>query len=268
MAVDLLAVNHNVLPKLTRFLETLNSDYEDGVWNLYVADNGSTDGSVEFLKDNQDKYRIKQLVLNKNIGYSLACNDLSARSSSEFLCLLNTDTWFTTAQVKAVEESFELSPHVGVIGPKQMDENKVIRHGGIFDTGNSNMAHRGWSKTDPSDVMLKDRLECQTVSGSIYFVRRKVWDEMTRCPVFQEMFPGCPGAFLPTPHFFEETFFSRHAAHHGYKIVYDGRMPAFGHSWRASNPTDNERLVRLFNVSRDIYIKACAKHNIRNEFTR
>jgi GT2 family glycosyltransferase len=264
LTVDLLVVNYSTRHLLQRLLDTLHSDLEKGVWKLYLADNDSTDDSHEWIKNNAEKYQLEEVIFNKNIGYSAAINDLAHRSNSELLCAVNADTWFTTRHVKQAARSFKLLPYAGVIGVKQMDEQKHIRHGGIFWDKKSNPIHRGWNQHDPEDKLYKDITRCWTVSGSIYYVRRETWNSITNYKPYRRLFPDVKGAFLPTPHFFEETFCSQMAHHLGYDVVYDGSVETAGHTWHASSEV-GAASRDYFNTSRQIYMQACDQLGIEHE---
>lgn len=268
MSVDLVIVNYNTQTLLKRLLDTLCSSNTD-CFKLYIADNGSSDGSGDFLTDYRDLYKPEAIVLNDNIGYSRAVNHLASLGSGPYIGVLNADVWLDGKAVQAIKHSFEAHPEQAIMGPKQMDENHIIRFGGIFwGKGPHKLVHRGWNELDYSDVLYHDRVECATVSGSAYFVRRSVWDEMAHCPDFKRSCPEAEGAFLVTKHYFEETYLSMHAAHHGHKIFYDGTVPTIGHTWNASTPGENRgKLTNYMVESREIYKKACAEHGIRNEFT-
>lgn len=267
--IDLLVVNYNTKEKLQRFVDTLNSDYEPDVWRLYIQDNGSTDGSRDLLTELfADRLNnIEGIRLENNVGYARAINNLANASHNEILCAVNADTWFTTNHVKEVAASFEAPHHANaaVIGVKQKDESGAIRHGGIFWGGvYVQPHHRGWGEGDGHDFKYKDDVPCWTVSGSIYYMRRSVWNELRDCPAYQSIAPGA-GAFLPTPHFFEETFFSVHAQKHGYEVWYDGTIETAGHTWHASSNV-GEASRKWFEESRNLYITACDVCGIPHEY--
>lgn len=265
MTIDLLVINYKTQPYMKRLLDVLNYDYKPGVWKLYVADNGSDDGSYEWLVENQEKYHIEMVKPNKNIGYSAAVNDLAKWSDSEILSAINSDTWFTTAEMKYVQSTFDDYPEQAVMGPKQMDEQSFITHGGIVGV-NTSLTHRGWKQPDPNDQLFKHRDEVPTVSGSLYFVRRSVWDEMEACPIYREICGGnVPGPFLPTPHYYEETWFSYHCRAHGYKVFYDGKH-TMGHSWAGSTGGGTNPILReYFLESQGIFRQACQIHGIEHD---
>lgn len=265
--MDLLLVNYNTKNLVQRFIDHINRDWEPGVWNLHIIDNGSSDGSKEILLDlfkDKDNH-IASYTSGNNIGYSKAINFLAGQTNNEYLCAVNADTWFSTEHVKAVMQTFSRTPRAGVIGVKQMDENAKIRHGGIFYDGKTHPVHRGWDEPDPYDAKYKDLVQCWTVSGSIYYMRRLTWDELAQNSDFSKFDSDSKGAFLPTPHFFEETFFSVHAQKRGWEVWYDGTAPTAGHTWHASSEI-GEASRKFFETSRDMYIDACLTHNIPNEF--
>ena len=270
MKADLLIINYNTKDLLKRLLDTLHSDYEPDVWNLYIQDNGSTDGSVEFLRNTNTQYDIKHISYSKNVGYSRAINSLGTITDSEVLVAVNADTWFTTNHVKQALKTFEDNPNQAVLGVKQLDEKKHIRHGGIFwdGLGSKPPFHRGWNLWDPYDNHHKDRIQCWTVSGSIYYMRRTVWDEVGSYLRDKGVIESNEtGSWLSTPHYYEETFFSQVVQHLGYEVWYDGAVETAGHSWHASSPVGGEA-DQKFHQSQKMYVEACEKLGIAHEIRK
>jgi GT2 family glycosyltransferase len=205
--IDLCVVSYNTKPLLKRFLNTLyKGDHSTKIYDLLIADNGSTDGSAQWLDANKkllsDTYAI---MLNENIGYSAACNQLAAMGTGDIIGLLNADVWLTVQDVRSIQKSFDDHPEQAIMGPKQRDENGYVRHGGIIGT-NTKPQHRGWNDYDPKDLKYRDRIECVSISGSAYFIRREVWEALTECSVYKEAVMKqnneVTGAFLPTPHYY------------------------------------------------------------------
>ena len=90
---------------------------------------------------------------------------------------------------------------------------------------------------------------------------------MTGDREYQSMYPGVLGAFLPTPHYYEETWCSYFARHRGYNVVYDGSV-SIGHSWHASSPKPGEGYSEAdskFKVSQEIFRKACDQLGIERD---
>ena len=266
--IDLCIVNHNSAPLLKRFLDTLHSDISEveKVWKLHITDNHSTDDFIDMMRVESYKYDIDNLYLRQNIGYSAACNEMASRSDSDIVALLNGDVWMSSKDCFEIQNIFDNNPDIHILGPKQRDENGLITHAGIVGT-NTAPKHRGWREHDPNDVLYKDRVECVTVSGSAYFVRREVWNAMTSNEDYNKICPGAIGAFLPTPHYYEETWCSYFARHLGYNVIYDGSV-SIGHSWHASTPRPGEGISEVdkyFPISREIFRKACDYFGIERD---
>lgn len=262
--IDLCIVNYNSTKELKRFLDTLHSDLDgpNGAlvknWNLYITDNNSTDDFIPWIRDNEDKYFINRTYLRQNIGYSAATNMMASKSGGEIIAVLNADVWMSSHDCLKIENIFNENPDIHILGPKQRDEHGRITHAGIVGT-NTAPKHRAWRELDTADQLYRDRVECVTVSGSAYFIRREVWNALTYNARYREMYPNAIGAFLPTPHYYEETWCSYFARHLGYNVVYDGSV-SIGHSWHASSPKPGEGYSHAdaqFPISREIFRKAC-----------
>lgn len=260
--IDLCVVNYNTRPLLQRFLNTLHSDHDPGVWNLYLADNGSPDDSCEWILKNISNYHYTDFLKNENIGYSAAINKLASLGSGDIIAILNADVWMTTKDVAAMSSFFDKNTDVHISGPKQRDEDGYITHAGILGV-NKKPIMRGWKEYDPTDIKYRDQVECVTVSGSAYFIRRDVWEAMTYNPDYCALVPNPVGAFLPTPHYYEETWCSYFARHLGYNIVYNGEV-SIGHSWHKSSPLGGEA-DRKFKVSQKMFREACDAFGIERD---
>lgn len=267
--IDLLVVSHQTRDLLLRLVNTLHADYLPDVFRLYITDNGSTDGTKELLQQlhADTPVGLKGAWMNGNVGYAAACNYMASQTSSDILGLLNADVWLTTGDVAAVQQIFDNDPSVSILGPKQRNEEGFITHAGIVGT-NERPQHRGWKQRDTDDHAYRDQVECVTVSGAAYFIRRSVWDELDQCPTYRESlktigFEESPGAFLPTQHYYEETWASYHARAHGHRVVYDGRV-SIGHTWHASSPVGGEA-DQLMKSSKRVFQTFCAHHGIAHD---
>lgn len=270
--IDLCVVNYNSSDKLERMVETLHSDASRYCqpWRLYIADNGSVDDTWKLMDSwcldhptwNGKEYSISAALKNENIGYANACNQLAAYGTSPIIALLNADVWMTTDDVLAIERAFIGNPDMAIMGPKQLNEESYITHAGIMGTL-ALPRHRGWKAHDPEDILFKDQEECVTVAGSAYFIRREVWETLTICPIYRGLYPEAEGAFLPTPHYYEETWCSYHAHAHGFKIFYDGRT-TIGHSWHGSAPVGAGR-DHYWQVSQAMFRQMCDAHSIDHD---
>jgi glycosyltransferase involved in cell wall biosynthesis len=262
MSIDLCVVSHNNIKELPRQVEKLLEDgYQYKDWHYFLADNGSTDGTAEWIDKNFDD-SFGTIEFNENIGYAAAANQLAAKGTSEIIGILNADVWLTYNDVRKIQDAFNADASISILGPKQRNEDGCITHAGIEGT-NTKCRPRAWKIWDPQDEYFRTQEDMVSVSGSAYFIRRNVWNILTKCPIYREMHPHAEGAFLPTPHYYEETWCSYHARAHGFRVVYDGSI-SIGHSWHASHelhsPQDD-----LFPISQKMFREICEHHGIEHD---
>lgn len=266
--IDLCVVHHNTTSMIQRMLDELHLglNEQEKQWKLYITDNDSSDNFIEFIRNCGHNYNIQNLFLRKNIGYSTACNYMASKTDSEIIGLLNGDVWMSNSDVNKIQKIFDENPEIHILGPKQRDEYGRITHAGITGT-NSAPVMRGWMVLDRDDLLFKDRVSCVTISGSAYFIRREVWNVLASNPDYKKIHPNSQGAFLPTPHYYEETWCSYFARHLGYGVFYDGSV-SIGHSWHASSAKPGEGVSHVdhfFPISREIFRKSCDYFNIERD---
>lgn len=89
-AVAVVVLNHNGRQHLeTCFDSLLAMDYPRDRWQLWVIDNGSVDGSVEWIEARPEARLLKNA---RNLGFSAGCNQgAKAAFDADVLCFLNND---------------------------------------------------------------------------------------------------------------------------------------------------------------------------------
>jgi GT2 family glycosyltransferase len=179
-------------------------------------------------------------------SYAESCNYGASLGSAPYVLLLNADTRRLESQ-QPIVDLFASDPSIGVIGPRQVDDEGRLTAAGIFGT-NTRPEHRLWlAPLDEHDDETRDSRDAVTVAGSVYFARRVVWDEL--------------GGFLETDRmYYEETFCSYAARHAGYRVVYTGSV-TWEHLWDSSGLPTAEK-VTLAARSRQIFRAACAERGI------
>ena len=102
-----------------------------------VVDNGSTDGSVEWLKENE----IPSIFLPENTGFSGAVNVGIKASKTPFVILLNNDTEAKEGYVEALIREIERSPKIFSVSPKMIQ----LYHKELMDDGGDMYSIMGWA---------------------------------------------------------------------------------------------------------------------------
>ena len=115
---SIIVVTYNNL-KLTRCcLDSLHQFTLYPNWELIVVDNGSTDGTQDYLSTLSERFDHVQVILNRhNMGFPQATNQGSEASSGEHLVLLNNDTVVTRGWLTRLLQHFERDPLIGLVGP-------------------------------------------------------------------------------------------------------------------------------------------------------
>ncbi|MFN8455265.1 MAG: glycosyltransferase [Anaerolineae bacterium] len=85
---------------------------------LILVDNGSTDGTLDFLRDYQATHQNVRLIANvENLGFAAGNNQGLAIATGDYLLLLNNDTIVTEGWLARMLSVFERYPEVGLVGP-------------------------------------------------------------------------------------------------------------------------------------------------------
>lgn len=108
-------------------------------FKIIFVDNGSTDGSIAFVKENYPRAEI--VALDKNYGFSVA-NNIAMRKAleagAEYIALLNNDTKVETNWLAEMASVMGSDPCVGICASKmlRMDEPGILDSTGhIFIDG-------------------------------------------------------------------------------------------------------------------------------------
>lgn len=109
-------LNWNGLHLLKEFLPAASKYTISEESDLFVADNGSTDGSVEWVESNMPEVKI--LHFTKNYGFAEGYNKAILRTRYPFTLLLNSDVEVTPGWWQPLLAFLENNPDVGAVQPK------------------------------------------------------------------------------------------------------------------------------------------------------
>ena len=113
--VSVVIINFNGRKYLEQFIPSvLASTYPD--MELIVADNASTDDSLNFLRTHYPAVRI--IELKRNHGYAGGYNEALKEVKSEYYVLLNSDVEVTPDWIEPMIELMEKDRTIGACQPK------------------------------------------------------------------------------------------------------------------------------------------------------
>src|SRR5437763_17215323 len=102
--MSVVVVTWNEIEWIGRCVESVRSGLQPGD-ELIVADNGSTDGTLEVVRSLAPEAKV--LELGENLGFPGGCNAGAAAASGELLVLLNPDTVVAPGFREAIRRPLE-----------------------------------------------------------------------------------------------------------------------------------------------------------------
>ena len=186
MNVSAVVINYNAAHHLVECVRSLRSE---GIKDVVVADNDSTDGSRQALtRDDRDA---RFVPTGGNFGYGGGANRGAdcVSGSAEALLVLNPDTVVQPGAVKALMEVLEADPSIGIVGPRlENPDGSVYPSARTFPSITDSVGHGFLGAVAPSnpwtrrykmlDVASEQARFVDWVSGACFLIRRKTWDEL------------------------------------------------------------------------------------------
>lgn len=123
--LGVIILNWNGRKLLEEFLPGVVRDTVCDEADVVVADNGSTDDSVEWLREHCPE--VKLMVFPENYGFSGGYNRALAGCDYEYIVLLNSDVETTPGWWRPMLEFMEQNKDVGAVQPKiRSQKNKEL----------------------------------------------------------------------------------------------------------------------------------------------
>ena len=117
MKIAIAILNWNGVALLERYLPSVVNYSQDA--EIYVIDNASTDGSVDFVKKEYPKVGIVQNTSNG--GFAKGYNEGLKSIEADVYCLLNSDVEVSENWLKPIRDLFETNKKAAIVQPKILD---------------------------------------------------------------------------------------------------------------------------------------------------
>ncbi len=243
MHASVIVVSYNSRGYLDGCLDSLITQLDPDD-ELIVVDNGSTDGSAEFVAAQYPQVR---LLRSENVGYAGGNNRGAEIARGDYLVFLNPDTIVMPGALSALVAPLRTNPRdaLSTACIVFMDRPEVI------NTCGNTMHYTGLTYCRGAGRPVGDYaqpVEVDAVSGAAFAIRRQVFEELGG---FDERF------FM----YVEDTDLSLRARLAGYRCLY---VPAavIKHDYRpAYSPNKafylerNRHLMLLKNLTRATYLR-------------
>lgn len=175
--IAVVILNWNGVKLLEQFLPSVISFSNEAM--IYVADNASTDTSIQFVKDNYPT--IKIIKNDGNYGFANGYNIALQQVEEDYYCLLNSDVEVTENWLTPILSIFESESDIAIIQPKILDfKNKEYFEyagaaGGFIDKyGYPFCRGRIFETIEKDNHQYDDEKEIFWASGACFFIRKDV----------------------------------------------------------------------------------------------
>ena len=180
--IAIVILNYNGRRYLEQFLPFVTANTCPG-GEVIIADNASTDDSLDFLKERYPGLRV--IVLDRNYGFAGGYNMALQQVHTDYYVLLNSDVEVTPGWMEPIVKLMESDSTIGACQPKM----RMYAQRELFEYAG---AAGGWldylgypfARGRIFDVCEEDRGQYDDAtpvfwaSGAALFVRAKVWREL------------------------------------------------------------------------------------------
>lgn len=235
MTTAVVILNWNGREMLERFLPSVTA-HTTGDAEVIIADNGSTDDSLDFLHAHYPQLRI--IELDKNYGFAGGYNRALEQVEADYYVLLNDDVEVTPNWTEPVIAHMEQHPNTAICQPKLLMYNQRDTFeyaggaGGFIDKyGYPFCRGRMFTTLEQDRGQYDDPCPIFWASGAAMFVRSSVW----------EILGGLDDDFFAH---MEEIDFCWRAKNAGYEVEYCPQSVVY-HVGGGTLPKSNPRKTYL-----------------------
>ena len=183
MKTAVVILNWNTRDYLRKFLPGLINSTEGLDAEVIVADNASTDGSLEMLA--AEFPDVRRISLDRNYGFTGGYNRALAQVEADYYVLINSDIEVPQGWLKPLTDWMDTHPHCGACGPKLLSYDHRDRFeyagaaGGLLDRyGYPFCRGRILQKVEKDEGQYDTPEDVFWVSGACLLVRSKLWKKL------------------------------------------------------------------------------------------
>lgn len=235
MTTAVVILNWNGKKMLERFLPSVTT-HTQGDAEVIIADNGSTDDSLDFVRAQYPGLRI--IELDKNYGFAGGYNRALQQVQADYYVLLNDDVEVTPGWIEPVVAQMQQHPDTAICQPKLLmyDQRDTFEYaggaGGFLDKyGYPFCRGRMFTSLEQDNGQYNTPGEIFWASGAAMFVRADVWHQLG----------GLDDDFFAH---MEEIDFCWRAKNAGYRVEYCPQSTVF-HVGGGTLPKSNPRKTYL-----------------------
>lgn len=180
MKLSVVIVNYNVRELLSECIKSVNTALTGIDGDIYVVDNNSSDGSVDYIRDHFPDVHV--IANSDNQGFAHANNQAIRQTNSDYVLLLNPDTVVFEATLRGCVDFMDAHPQCGGVGVRMLTREGIVAPESrraiptpwvaflkmLGFTRKYYMSHLPWDKPGQIEV----------ISGAFCMLRHKALDQI------------------------------------------------------------------------------------------
>ena len=181
MKIAVVILNWNGAQLLEQFLPKIIQFSPEAT--IYVADNASTDNSINVLKNSFPEVEI--IINLQNYGFAKGYNEALKEVNADVFALVNSDIEVTPDWLKPIIKTFQTEKNTAIIQPKILDYKDKSKFeyagaaGGFIDAyGFAFCRGRIFDTVEEDFNQYNDVVEIFWASGACFFIRSEIYNEL------------------------------------------------------------------------------------------
>ncbi|EAZ94525.1 b-glycosyltransferase, glycosyltransferase family 2 protein [Flavobacteria bacterium BAL38] len=179
--IAVVILNWNGAKLLEQFLPSVIAFSNEAT--IYVADNASTDDSIEVI---QNQFPLVKIIQNTdNFGFAKGYNEAFKFVEEEYYALVNSDIEVTENWLAPILNIFETQAETAIIQPKLLDFKKKSHFeyaggaGGFIDQfGYPFCRGRIFDTVEEDKNQYDDEIDIFWATGACFFIRKEVYRKL------------------------------------------------------------------------------------------
>lgn len=178
---SIVILNYNGQKFLEQFLPSVVK--YSGAYKIIIADNCSTDNSIDYLKTHYPS--IQLIYIPENKGYSAGYNYALSKIDSDYYVLLNSDVEVTENWIDPIINSMEKDENIAAVQPKILSYNNKNEFeyagaaGGYIDKlGYPFCRGRLFNELETDQGQYDDERQVFWATGACLFIRASVFHQL------------------------------------------------------------------------------------------
>ncbi|MCK9860552.1 glycosyltransferase family 2 protein [Paenibacillus sp. ATY16] len=229
MLTSIIIPTYNALSHLREAIGTIRKHTKEP-YELIVIDNGSTDGTLDYLK----QQRIIAISLPVNTGFPAACNWGMRLARGDRLLLLNNDVLVTSEWLGRMHSVLDSDPAIGLVGPMTN-----------YASGRQQIAMTGRYDEFAERLKIDENGQCEFVNRIIGFCMLFSRSLMQTIGQLDERF---------SPGHYEDDDYCYRAYRAGYRVAVAKDAFVYHHGSASFGRYDGEALEELVERNRRLFM--------------